>query len=922
MVCGEKEIELLEKWAYGFDFETLSDGTIKITKFMPYFTQANGTVNIPSKIVGRDVTIIGSKAFDNGTVYSALGDNEKIKKIIIPDTVTTIGDYAFANNKKLTDVVMSQNLVLLGDHSFDYCPALTNIDLPKSLQYIGEHAFDQDRFIKQLYISDNVSHIGKGYLPRMDVDADSTKYCQVDGVVFSKDMKTLVKCPCDVINYKVPEGVETIGDYAFSGADGYSSLVSVELPKSLVKIGANAFSNSSLQSITIPSGVTEIGDEAFKQTLITELKIPATVQKIGRAAFTCCDKLSKVTLPYGLKTISDEMFSGCWELLHFNISNSVTAIGDRAFSGCGWFGSVIIPNSVKSIGKGAFNGCISLGNVTMPKSSVRIGDNAFEGTPWFKYNVSNKDGLKILNGNLMDASGFKGKELTVPKGIHTIMRLNCHAEKINIPASVTLIEPEALYGIHTSDIYYVGNGGFEINVDPKNPYYSSLNGALYNKNKTKLIYYPYTKKTFNIPKTVKIIGKNACVIGFDDYSGVHNVSDERTGLSSFTIPDHITEIEDFAFHRSNLTGTVVIPGSVKKIGNSAFSHTGIKKLIIKDGVKSIGSSAFFGLNDLTDASIPKSVNFFGSYALGSVYTDATTWVSPWLKKQVEKDPMVIINGIVVNGELCSSEELVIPDGVKMIAGSAFANSNAYDPFDGAKFTSFNRNIKEIVLPNSVKYIGDYAFYGCTDLEKITVPNNLEYLGEKAFGYFDSSAESSQSNSSLKITDDSVSISINATGTPKRKEDAKVSCYYGSKGERYAIENGFAYTIKNSDVSKANCSADIALYTGKPVYPTVTVSINGKVLIKGTDYTIEYSENIEKGKGHFKVTGIGRFKGTCSGTFDIGASMDRLAGTNRFSTAVAISKASYPDGADTVILAFGLNYADALAGVPLAEKLKS
>ena len=151
----------------------------------------------------------------------------------------------------------------------------------------------------------------------------------------------------------VPEGVTSIGDYAF---DGCTSLKEIEIPKSITSIGNYAF---------------------FRCKCLKEIVIPGGVKSISSCAFEGCDSLEKVNIPESVTSIGYRVFKGCKSLKEVAIPKSVVSIGDSAFNGCSSLEKINIPESVTSIGYSAFKGCKSLKEITIPKSVSFIASNAF-----------------------------------------------------------------------------------------------------------------------------------------------------------------------------------------------------------------------------------------------------------------------------------------------------------------------------------------------------------------------------------------------------------------------------------------------------------------------------------------------------------------------------------------------------------------
>ena len=239
--------------------------------------------------------------------------------------------------------------------------------------------------IKKVVINNGVTSIGSGAfsyctgLTSINVAEDNLNYASIDGVLYSKDKKTLIKCPEGKTgSITIPNSVTSIGSRAFSRCTG---LTSVTIPNSVTSIGDWAFYGcSGLTSVTIPNSVTSIGEEAFQYCSgLTSVTIPNSVTSIGLGAFDGCTRLTSVTIPNSVTSIGEEAFYECTGLISVTIPNSVTSIGGLAFYGCSGLTSVTIPNSVTSIGDYAFDGCTGLTSMTVeatnPPSSADIVSN-------------------------------------------------------------------------------------------------------------------------------------------------------------------------------------------------------------------------------------------------------------------------------------------------------------------------------------------------------------------------------------------------------------------------------------------------------------------------------------------------------------------------------------------------------------------
>ena len=499
-----------------------------------------------------------------------------------------------------------------------------------------------------------------------------------------------VKIPSSVTYNGATYSVTSIGDWAFSGCTG---LTSVTIPNSVTSIGDWAFNDcTGLTSITIPNSVTEIGSEAFSDcTGLTSITIPNSVTEIGSYAFSGCTGLTSVSIPNSVTKIGDGAFSYCRGLTSVSIPNSVTEIGSYAFSSCSGLTSITIPNSVTEIGWGAFWGCTGLTSVTIPNSVTTIGSYAFEGcsgltevnisdlSAWCKIDFDSSQANPLYYAKKFKLNGAEIKDLVIPDDITKIKNYafyDCTGlTSITIPNSVTSIGSEAFYRCTGLTSVTIPNSVTSIGSSA----FSSCSGLT----------------SITIPNSVTSIGSSA----FYDCSG----------LTSVTIPNSVTSIGDWAFYGTawynNLAdGVIYINNVLYKYKGRMPNGTSIS---VKDGTVSISPSAFSGCCGLTSITIPNSVTSIGDY----VFKDCTGMTSITIPNSVTKIGVRAFTG-------CTGLTSVsIGNSVTSIGDWAFSGCTG---------------LTSVTIPNSVTTIGSYAFFGCTGLTSITIPNSVTTIGSYAF----------------------------------------------------------------------------------------------------------------------------------------------------------------------------------------------
>ena len=639
-----------------------------------------GCVTIPSKLGGMTVTSIGSYAF------SYCGG---LASVTIPDSVTSIGDYAFYNCNGLTSMTIPDSVTSIGDEAFYDCRGLTRMTIPNSVTSIGGWAFAGCSGLTNVVIGSGVTSIGNGAftscsgLTGVHI-TDITEWCNIS---FSDDYANplcnahnLYLNGNKVSDLVIPNNVRNIGDYAFSGCSG---LTSVTIPDCVTSIGNSAFYNcSGLTGVHITDIVKWCSisfDGYYANPLcqahnlylngekVTDLMIPDSVTSILAYAFAGCSGITSVTIPNSVTSIGDFAFADCRGLTGVTIPNSVTNIGVRVFYSCSGLTSVTIGNGVMDIGKMAFSGCRGLTSVTMPNSVTSIGDYAFDDCRGLT-SVTMGNGVKTIgNRAFSDCSNLTS---------------------VTIPDSVTSIGNGAftscigLTGVHITDI--VKWCGVSFGSHDANPL-SYAHNLFFNGVKVKVL---------TIPDDVTSIKSYA-------FSGC-------SSLTSLKMPNSVTGIGSSAFSNCSGLTSVTIPNSVVSIGESAFSGcSGLTNVTIPDGVTRIGDHAFSGCSGLISMTISDNVTSIGYCA----FSDCNGLMSLTISRSVTS-----IEGGAFSG--CSGlTSVTIPDGVTSIGDGAFSNCSG---------------LTSVTIPDGMTSIGDYAFSGCSGLISVTIPGSVTNIGSNVF----------------------------------------------------------------------------------------------------------------------------------------------------------------------------------------------
>ena len=424
-----------------------------------------------------------------------------------------------------------------------------------------------------------------------------------------------------------------------------TNLTDIIIANRVTKIGCNAFSNyKDVTGIIIPSSVTEIQNNSFEGcTSLTNLLVDSEntifsskngvlFNKEQTRLILCPNGISGIyTIPDGVTEIASCAFMACTSLTSITIPEGVTHIGSSAFSGCTRLKSIAISSSVIDINSNAFYDCTDMTNVLVSADNAKF--SSADGA------LFNKDRTRLI---------------LCPKG---------KSGTYILPAEVTRIEPGALGDC---------TGLTNILVDANSAAFSSVDGVLFNKDRTTLILCPRGRSgSYTIPDGVTEIGNGA----FRDC----------VKLTSVTIPEGVTKIESYAFWYCRYLNGIRIPNSVNAIGEGAFwGCQWLKTATLPKGITTVEKLTFFACLSLESITIPEGVTKIGELAFYSC------------------------------GKMSN---ITIPASLTEIGDRAF---------DGcAAMTDF-------VASGRIDCIGSFAFSGCHGLTNFNSSGSIDRIGFGAF----------------------------------------------------------------------------------------------------------------------------------------------------------------------------------------------
>lgn len=619
--------------------------------------------------------VLDTVDYDNAAEISTKSQDGLYLYVVLEDGTAGITGYLGDETALVIPSVLDDlPVTAIGAYAFEYA-ALTSVVIPEGVTVIDRKAFAAASALKEITLPSTLREIGE---------------------------EAFIGCALEKVT--LPEGVETLGERAFACC---GQLKTITLPNTLRRMGYGVFAEcDALWGLTLPASLTEIDGNPIPAIPLSRhffanslriapdnpvLRIEDQMLLAGDKLICAARDLREVTVPEGITTIVRGAFYAA-QVEKVTLPEGLMEIQQEAFYDCFALRSISLPGSLQSIGASAFSSCRALAEITLPEGLRTIGTRAFDWTGLTSLHLP--ENLEEI-GYSAFSSNAELQEVTFPKNLRVIptdMLYNCSAlEKVVLPEQLERIEASAF------------------------AYCEALT-------------------EIDLPEGVQFLGRNAF---------------ERCGFASICIPDSVTEIEGNPFKNCKALRTVELSPNHPLLtvqDGMLIDHVHQRVLrrlttgavcIVPEGIKEIADGAFGRIPELTEITLPGSLERIGEAAF--IY--------------------------------CGMREITIPKGVAELERAAFLHCD---------------QLETVHLQEGLRVIGWDAFWECSKLTDIQLPKTLEQIGLRAFEHC----------TSLKQL--TIPASITTLYADFVDDGTELLVERGSPMEEWLQEKGYAYTMVEAE----------------------------------------------------------------------------------------------------------------------------
>ncbi len=749
----------------------------------------NNCINIKSIQLPDSVISIGENAFRSCKGFSnsdlpkyiqtigsfAFGETD-LTSVVIPSSLTSLGNYVFFSCDSLITVEFSNGLTNVPDYTFNHCDSLQNVILPSSIRTIGRDAFYRCGSLEAITLPEG--------LVTIDIFAFNGCY----------NLKSIV----------IPASVKNINNYAFCSCN---SLTSITFAGNSTTVGRFVFEScSSLKEIVFPSGTTIACNGQFKNCVNLETVVFSEGSKFTDSTYYADypfinTNLKNLSIPGSQGTIKINVFGNIDTVENLTLGEGITSIDSGIFNNAKNLRSVVVPKSVTTFG-----------GVVFPYTTVMI---VYENSPAHEFAKNNhllyyiNDGVNDLEFIEVDGITYyitdteayaldyagDGTEIVVPKtvegrtvvGLYSTFTGNTNIKSVVVPDTVNMLVGPIFDGctsltsvslpkeLTTGIPAYMFNNCTKLeSVQMPDTISGGISAyAFYNCSKLTDIsipkgiisfgtyaFYNCSKLTdINIPEGVRSIGAYA----------FYNCD----GFTSINIPEGVTKIADYTFYSCTNLANVTIPIGVTEIGNYSFSFcTKLASIDIPDSVTVIKNCAFGSCTSITSISIPSSVtsiwnsSFNRCTSLETVVFEGATDISDYAFSKCEKLNKVVFpedfGGKYICGrafnecislkeitipyrasvqgymfEKCELDKVIISEGISGLVWHAFVNAKVKEfvipsTVKTVKSDFSNVALERVTLSEGVLTISSGVFVNCTNIQTVIIPRSVSTMYADSF----------------------------------------------------------------------------------------------------------------------------------------------------------------------------------------------
>ena len=655
------------------------------------------SVTIPSTVifdgVSYSVTSIANSAFRNCSNLSS---------VIFEDGLESIGNNAFQECYSTVFGELPSSLRSIGDFAFNNCNEITDLVIPEGCRSIGNQSFQWCNQLSRLELPSTLSSIGEYAFLGCDKLSSVVSRIQepfaIDDNVFCRtawdesEQKTVYN-PSRA-NLYVPEG--TTSKYqAIKGWTMFAAIYEGEVHEAVVGDLKYSYLPSSQVAIVIADDYSKLVDVTIPSNVTIEGEV-YQVKEIGSGAFREYNNISSVTFEDGLEVIGDYAFQGCWNTEFNELPYTVTTIGESAFNNCNKISTLILPENLRTIGDYAFNYCDGLMQVVLPSSLANIGERAF----------ANCRNLIIVTSRIYEPINIADNVFVTSSGNGDNYKETASAATLCVPEG-TKAKYQAIKGWTMFKEILEGEM-LQASVDGLTYIYNRSSAEAYVTKGDN--YSNFTSVT--IPANVTIDGDRYRVtaVGARAFSS--------TSITSVKLEEGIKVIEQEAFSWCQSLTKVSLPSSLEEIKVGAFNECAILPSIeIPANVSLIRETAFSYCRAMTSIKVSADNKTYDSRSnCNAIIETASNTLIAGCKNTIIPETVTAIGQDAFDG--CQFTEMVIPSSVKTIGDQAFLCCD--------QFT-------EIVLPEGVESIGTSAFHSCDKMETIEIPNSVKQIDAWAIG---------------------------------------------------------------------------------------------------------------------------------------------------------------------------------------------